>query len=286
MAPRVKELPEDTAARVAAEADARADSARTAALNMQAQQGYTGGQGVDASIPIAAGKAAQLAQDQEAARAQSAEAELQAERSIKAGLSPVNTAPFTSPATLADTARVAGAAASSLVPGMGAAPGSTTPAGAAADAARLSAAPKVEPVGLHSPAVTPPQPKMTAKAAETVVNAPANRVEAVIAKLKDEEKKGGPGIWDVIEAAAAGWHGRVPLYTQKALEAAAEESRMEQLQQTASLQAAIEAEQQAEAYKRQRALLGEELASREKIAGLKEGTAGLSPLAMDILGGL
>lgn len=289
------------AAKAAREAEKRAEAARA-----EAQRARDAAQAssvermpelrvgeIDPTPAIKAAEAQEMAQRQAEARKQSADAALQAERSIKAGLSPVNQADFIPPAQLADTARIAGAAASSLAPGMGAAPGSTTPAGAAADVARLSAAPKVEPTGLHSPAIAPPEPKPEAvnKATAAVVGAAPDRVAAVIDKLKKEEAKGGPGLWDVIEAAAAGWHGKVPLYVQKQLEAAAEEARTEQIKTTASLQAAIEAEQQAEAYKRQQALQAEGYAQEKEIARMKLGIvpglagADISPLALGLLGG-
>lgn len=269
----------------AQEAERRAQAARDEAQAMRAQaETASRAEATDPTPLLKAAEAEAMAKRQAAARAQSAEAARLAEESRKREELLGSTDPALPPAQLADTARLAGAAASSLAPGLGAAPGSTTPAGAAADVARLSAAPKVETVGVHS---STPSPKAVEKATQAVVTAPANRVEAVIDKLKKEEAKGGPGIWDVIEAAAAGWQGKVPLYVQKQLEAAAEEARTEQIKTTASLQAALEAEQQAEAFKRQKQLLAEELASREKIALGQSGLAmpGLSSLSAGFLGG-
>ena len=285
MAPR--ELPEDTAARLAAEAKAKADAARAAQIEMVRNSM------VQAPIPVtalpanpptlgqmsAADQAALLAKNQAEARAQAALAAQAAEdQQTHSMLLGSQDATSPSAAQMADAARAAGAAASSVTPGIGAAPGTTTPSGASADAARLEAAAR---------ASAEEKPKQAVKSAAEVISAPASKVQDVIDKLKVEEAKGGPGIWDIIEAAAAGWHGRVPLYTQKALEKAAEESKLQQIQQTAQLQAGIEADQQAEAYKRQRALLSEELASREKIAGVGQQGAipGISPLAQGFLAG-
>lgn len=285
MAPR--ELPEDTAARVAQEAQARADAAKAAQAEMirnAAVQAPMPTTPLPANPPTlgampAIDQAALLAKNQAAAREQAAQASQAAEdQRMHEMLLGSQDASRPSAAQMADSARAAGAAASSMTPGMGAATGTTTPAGAAADAARMEGAAR---------ASAEQKPKEAVKSAAAVVSAPASKVQDVIDKLKAEEAKGGPGIWDVIEAAAAGWHGRIPLYTQKALEAAAEESKLKQIQQTAQLQAGIEADQQAEAYKRQKALLGEELASREKIAGLSQQSAipGISPLAQGFLAG-
>lgn len=285
MAPR--ELPEDTAARVAQEAQARADAAKAAQAEMirnAAVQAPMPTTPLPANPPTlwsvpAIDQAALLAKNQAAAREQAAQASQAAEdQRTHEMLLGSQDASRPSAAQMADAARAAGAAASSMAPGMGAATGTTTPVGAAADAARMEGAAR---------ASAEQKPKEAVKSAAAVVSAPASKVQDVIDKLKAEEAKGGPGIWDVIEAAAAGWHGRIPLYTQKALEAAAEESKLKQIQQTAQLQAGIEADQQAEAYKRQKALLGEELASREKIAGLSQQSAipGISPLTQSFMAG-
>jgi len=285
MAPRTRgETPEDAAARVAAEQAAKAESAKQEAtkLAMAATQAPAPVTPYASAPPLgsmsAIDQAALLAKNQASARAQAEAAQKAAEeqrtREILLG-SQSELAP--SAAQMADAARFAGSAASSMAPGMGASPGTTTPAGAAADAARMEGSAR---------ASAEQKPKQAVQSAAAVVSAPPNRVQEVIDKLKAEEAKGGPGIFDIIEAAAAGWHGRVPLYTQKALEAAANEERLKQIQQTAQLQAGIEADQQAEAYKRQKALLGEELASREKIAlanQTQSAIPGISPLAQNFI---
>lgn len=293
----VKETEEEKKERVAREAMARAQAARDAAqAETEKRKTAAAPIAVDAA-PLVASASAKLEAERiarETALAKQKEQEaLAAAAALKAvpvvgnpaapGAIQYSYKPPVSPdaltvGELAGAARESGKAASSAVPGLGAAPGSTTPAGAAADASRLSAQ-------AIASGKTPAKPADTVAAASAIVKAPAGRVEALIEKLKAEEKKGGPGIFDIIEAAAAGWRGKVPLYTQKALEAAAEEARLEQIKTTAELQAGIDAEQQAEAFKRQSALQMADIASQEKIAGLRGGQTGMSPLTLGFLGG-
>lgn len=282
-----------------AEAQARADAARAEALTAQAAAGYTG------AAPTAPGSTFDQAKYDELKKYNAAAAEAYKASTMPKPAAPEAPAPvagepgYYSPQAgrLLESAKtdIPGTAATAL--DMVAGPRSLLTSGPdpAPDPSimyggikEIEKAPDPSEVygGMVEPYTTPEKAKATAKAAADVVTAAPNRVEAVIEKLKAEEKKGGPGIWDVIEAAAAGWHGKVPLYVQKQLEAAAEEARTEQIKTTASLQAALEAEQQAEAFKRQQQLLSEELASRERIALGQQGTTlpGLSGLSSGFMG--
>lgn len=105
------------------------------------------------------------------------------------------------------------------------------------EAARL---PKpVTPI-VPQPAITRPSEalatKTAADSATELAAAPPNKVAEVIEKLKQEEKKGGPNLFDILEAAAAGFQGNTPLYVQKRMQKAAEEADKEKMAQAAMLQ--------------------------------------------------
>jgi len=100
--------------------------------------------------------------------------------------------------------------------------------------------------------------------ATELANAPPSQAKAVIDKLKEEEKRGGPNFFDIIEAAAAGWNGNVPAYIKKALAQKEQEQALERMQ----VQADTQAQQEAENRAFQTAQFNEEMALKERIAGL------------------
>lgn len=124
-----------------------------------------------------------------------------------------------------------------------------------------------------------PAEKSPADSATEIANAPPDRVGEVIEKLKEEEKKGGPNFFDVIEAAAAGWNGKIPLYVQKELAKSEEQAAMDRLK----TQAADEAEKQAKAYAEEERLQGIKGKQEENIfaqnAALQRELAGMKPIA-------
>lgn len=184
-------------------------------------------------------------------------------------------------ARLADAARFAGAAASSNAPGMGAAPGTSTPAGMAADVARLEGAAKAS---AEKPK-TDAEIDKTASSAADLVTASPSKVSEVLDKLKEEEAKGGPDFWDVIQAAAAGWGGQVPLYVQKEIAAKEAEREQEKTETLMQREAAIREKERGEEQEFQRGLAREEMANRLKLAGIY-GTGGVGGLSLaDFLGG-
>lgn len=83
-----------------------------------------------------------------------------------------------------------------------------------------------------SPQGQAPETKAPVDSAKEIANAPPDRVKEVIDKIADEEKKGGPNFWDVIEAASAGWNGKTPLYVQKAIQQKAQENELQQIKKS------------------------------------------------------
>lgn len=138
-----------------------------------------------------------------------------------------------------------------------------------------------DPTKFKAPAET--QAEDTATSAAAVVTASPSKVGDVLDKLREEEAKGGPDFWDVIQAAAAGWGGQVPLYVQK--EIAAKEAEREQAQAETLMQreAAIRAEEREAEQEFQRGLAREEMANRLKLAGLA-GVGGTGRLSLEEFG--
>lgn len=125
----------------------------------------------------------------------------------------------------------------------------------------------------------PPAEKSAADSATEIANASPSKVGEVIEKLKEEEKKGGPNFFDIIEAAAAGWNGKVPQYVQKAIK---QKEQDENIQLLAKQQEAQKAERLA-AYEQERQLQREQAAAdvdlfQRKLNADRE-IAGLAPLA-------
>lgn len=175
--------------------------------------------------------------------------------------------------------------------------------------------PPVSPPSALIPPITPEQPinglapteKTAADGAQEIANAPKNRVDDVINKLKEEEKKGGPNFFDILEAAAAGWQGKTPIYVEKKMQKAAQEAEAEkeakrqafEREQMAE-QARLQDEELTRRFAEERSLRGEdialareelakEIASREKIAGMSAkspipGVAKIGPLDIAELG--
>lgn len=123
-------------------------------------------------------------------------------------------------------------------------------------------------------------PASVATSAKAIAGAAPAKLPEVLDKLKEEEAKGGPDFWDVIEAASAGWGGRVPLYVQKELQKKEAETQLEQAETIAQKQAEIAKAERQEEQKFQREMTGQELANRLAIAGIKAPGAslGLNPI--------
>ncbi len=75
----------------------------------------------------------------------------------------------------------------------------------------------------------------TVSGAKALTGASPANVGTVIAKLKEEEKKGGPNVFDIIEAASAGWGGRVPAYVQRKMEQEAAQAEVDKMGKAAEL---------------------------------------------------
>ena len=94
------------------------------------------------------------------------------------------------------------------------------------------------------PSATPSATATPTKAAEK------SAVTRLIEGLQEEEKANKPGIWDFIEAGAAGWQGRRPAYLEKAAAEAERKQKLEELARTAELETELQAEQNAAAKER------------------------------------
>jgi hypothetical protein len=104
-----------------------------------------------------------------------------------------------------------------------------------------------------------PSGKSAADSAKEIANATPSRVGEVLDKIAEEEKKGGPNFWDAIEAAAAGWNGKIPLYVQKEIQRKDAETAAQQ--QARAEQAAKE--EQAQAYEQEKSLQAQNQAFQE-----------------------
>ena len=111
-------------------------------------------------------------------------------------------------------------------------------------------------------------PKAIATSAKELAGASPAKVGDVIDKLKAEEARGGPGFWDVLQAAAAGWQGQVPLYVQKELARKEEEAVLARAKEVMGLEASQRAEERAASQAFQRDLAREEMENRLKLAGI------------------
>jgi len=135
--------------------------------------------------------------------------------------------------------------------------------------------PGVSTVRLTSPSVdlvpsaTPSATVTPAKAAEK------SAVSRLIEGLQAEEKANKPGIWDFIEAGAAGWQGKKAAYLEKVQAEAERKQKLEELARTAELETELQAEQNAAA--KERALIAAG-GSSPTISGLSgiSGVGGLS----------
>ena len=117
--------------------------------------------------------------------------------------------------------------------------------------------------------------KTPATSAGEIANASPSRVGAIIDKLKAEEKKGGPNFFDIIEAATAGWNGRIPMYVQKELAAKEQEEALARMQAGADIDAENYSQRQKDALmaeERQNAFASKEAAlDRDFKRSLQEG---------------
>jgi hypothetical protein len=121
-------------------------------------------------------------------------------------------------------------------------------------------------------------PEAVATSAKELAGASPAKVGDVIDKLKAEEARGGPGFWDVLQAAAAGWQGQVPLYVQKELARKEEEATLARAKEIMGLEKAQRAEEMSASQSFQRALAREEMENRLKLAGIGtvQGMGGLN----------
>ena len=94
------------------------------------------------------------------------------------------------------------------------------------------------------PSATPAEAPAAPKAAEK------SAVARLIEGLQAEETSNKPGIWDFIEAGAAGWQGKKAAYLEKAQAEADRKQRLEELARTAERETELQAEQNAAAKER------------------------------------
>lgn len=145
-------------------------------------------------------------------------------------------------------------------------------------------------VGDLGPQTTAPQPtqgqdpstKAPVDSAIEIANAKPDNVGDVLDKIADEEKKGGPNFWDVIEAATAGWNGKTPLYVQKAVAKKNQENELSAMQKQSDLQKQAAEESRASENAENEKLLGKtqafQSAQADKEAALRRELAGLAPV--------
>ncbi len=121
-------------------------------------------------------------------------------------------------------------------------------------------------------------PEAVASSAKELAGASPAKVGDVIDKLKAEEARGGPGFWDVLQAAAAGWQGQVPLYVQKELARKEEEAALARAKEIMGLEKAQRAEEMSASQAFQRQMAQEEMENRLKLAGIGtvQGMGGLN----------
>lgn len=94
--------------------------------------------------------------------------------------------------------------------------------------------------GADKAAPTVNEPAQVAASAKELASATPAKVPEVLDKLKEEEAKGGPNFWDIIQAAAAGWGGQVPLYVQRELKRKEAETQLAQAETIAKKQSELE----------------------------------------------
>lgn len=156
------------------------------------------------------------------------------------------------------------------------------------------------PVEKEAPQGVDPKAKSAADSATEIANAKPDQVAATLDKLAEEEKKGGPNFFDILEAAAAGWNGKVPLYVQKEIKAKEHRDDLEALQKQSSLASTRQKEEAASRLEEEKTLQKDQqdfqsqLAQKEadlrlQLAGLKAPGAanpkGLSLSGLSSFGG-
>jgi hypothetical protein len=93
-------------------------------------------------------------------------------------------------------------------------------------------------------------------------------VDDIIAGMKDETgKEGGPNIWDIIQAAAAGWNFQTPAYLERKKTKEAKAADIEKLSKTAQFERALQGERETAANERNAA----DIAARKEIARMQAG---------------
>lgn len=133
--------------------------------------------------------------------------------------------------------------------------------------------------GADKAAPTVNEPAQVAASAKELASATPAKVPEVLDKLKEEEAKGGPNFWDIIQAAAAGWGGQVPLYVQRELKRKEAETQLSQAETIAQKQAEISAAERKQAQEDALARIRTEYAERAKLGLNKVAPiAGLDPV--------
>jgi hypothetical protein len=116
----------------------------------------------------------------------------------------------------------------------------------------------------EAPAETPAAPTPSAEAPAKKRSA----VDDIIAGMKDEtSKEGGPNIWDIIQAAAAGWNFQTPAYLERKKSKEAKAADIEKLSKTAQFEKALQDERLAAEGTR----TDKDIAAREAIARIQAG---------------
>lgn len=134
-----------------------------------------------------------------------------------------------------------------------------------------------------SPQIAPKVKTPTDSAIE-LADASPSKVGQVIAKLKEEEAKGGPNFFDVIEAAAAGWNGQIPKYVKQELAKAQDKSDLEKIRQAAAIQEQERQASFADALQLEKLRGSQDIAGFEREANLRRELAGLPSIGGAALG--
>lgn len=120
-----------------------------------------------------------------------------------------------------------------------------------------------------APYIKPEEPVAPAKEAPRVAEKKISKIDKLIEDMKSEvgKDKKGPNIWDIIQAAAAGWNLQTPAYIERERERESKLADIEKLSKTAQFEKALQEERLAAEAER-----GEkDIAARERIARIGAG---------------
>ena len=104
-------------------------------------------------------------------------------------------------------------------------------------------------------ALTPNIPKNIAKSSTGTGSSTPVKAADVIAKLKAEEKTGGPNFWDYLQAAAAGWGGQKSAYMTRKDTESQNKTEMDRLIKATEMQSAAQAAANASQFSNQSRLM-------------------------------